>query len=79
MCFTETHLDDTVLVSDILLSQTFDIFRKDRNCHGGGILVYLNERVAELEVFRTNVFGLKLNKRVSCTYLEYSIVLKLLF
>ena len=68
LCFTETHLDDTVLASDIQLSQSFDIFRKDRNCHGGGILVYLNknlayERVAELEVFWDECIWFKIKQK----------------
>lgn len=68
LCFTETHLDDTVLSSDIQLSQSFNIFRKDRNCHGGGILVYLNknlayERVAELEIFWDECIWFKIKQK----------------
>ena len=38
---TESHLDDNVLDDDI----TFDgyyTFRKERNCFGGGVLVYVS-------------------------------------
>lgn len=68
LCFTETHLDDTVLSSDIHLAQSFDILRKDRNCHGGGILVYLNknlayERIAELEVLWNECIWFKIKQK----------------
>lgn len=43
LCFTETHLDDSVTDEAVYLSLNFDVpYRKDRSCHGGGILVYIN-------------------------------------
>lgn len=39
LCFTETHLDSKVCDSDILLYGYGTIFRRDRNSHGGGILI----------------------------------------
>lgn len=40
LCFTtETHLDDTVS-NDCLSLDGFDtIYRKDRNCYGGGVMI----------------------------------------
>ena len=55
-------------MSSDILSKTFDTFRKDRTCHGGGILVYLNknlayERVAELEAFWEECIWLKIKQK----------------
>ena len=36
LCGTESHLDETILNSEIF-PQNFNIFRKDRNIHGGGM------------------------------------------
>jgi exonuclease III len=57
ICFTETHLDNSVTTEYILLDCKFDEpYRKDRNNHGGGILIYLNnnvvsERLPALEIY----------------------------
>jgi alpha-acetolactate decarboxylase len=38
------HLDNTVLSRDIQIQGYHeDILRKDRNCFGGGVLVYISE------------------------------------
>ena len=38
--FTETHLNNQIIDDDIAISG-FDVpFRKDRNSHGGGIIMY---------------------------------------
>lgn len=43
ICITESHLDDKVLDDDIKLDGYYDKpFRKDRNCFGGGVLVYVS-------------------------------------
>ena len=56
MCFTETHLDNTILDSDQLVD-THDstIFRHDLTAHSGGLLVYVSnsflfERRHDLEL-----------------------------
>ena len=55
ICFTETHLNESITQENLFLSDSFDEpYRKDRTNHGGGILVYLNKdlahsRVADLE------------------------------
>jgi hypothetical protein len=44
MTFVVCHLDDTVLSRDIQIQGYHDnILRKDRNCFGGGVLVYISE------------------------------------
>lgn len=45
LCITETHLDDNITFSDLLLDNYAQPFRKDRNCMGGGILVYCNDNL----------------------------------
>jgi hypothetical protein len=43
ICITESHLDDKELDDDIKLDGYYDKpFRKDRNCFGGGVLVYVS-------------------------------------
>jgi hypothetical protein len=43
ICITESHLDDKVLDDDIKLDGYYNKpFRKDRNCFGGGVLVYVS-------------------------------------
>ena len=57
LCFTESHLDNSVDNSNILLTNEFSVpYRKDRTNHGGGILVYINnnllhKRRPDLEIF----------------------------
>jgi hypothetical protein len=66
VCFTETHLDDFVTDEHLFLSDSLNsFFRKDRTCHGGGILVYLSdnivyERVPVLEVFCNESIWIKI-------------------
>ena len=57
LCFSETHLDHQVPVSDLFLCNAYDEpYRKDRTNHGGGLLLYLNSELAhsrrlDLEVY----------------------------
>ena len=57
LCFTESHVDNSVDNANILLTNEFSIpYRKDRTNHGGGILVYINnnllhKRRPDLEIF----------------------------
>ena len=57
LCFTETHLDFTVPIHTILLSDTYDTpYREDRTNHGGGILTYVSNQIIhkhrpDLEIF----------------------------
>ena len=46
ICVTESHLDHNISDSDITLDGFSDfLFRKDRNCFGGGILVYSSQGI----------------------------------
>lgn len=69
LCFTETLLDDNILTNDIVLLETFaSPYRKDRNCHGGGILIYPNnnlvhERMVELENFWDECIWIKVKQK----------------
>ena len=58
LCFTESHLDNSVDNANFLLTNAFAIpYRKDRTYHVGGILDYidnnlLHKRKSDLEIFR---------------------------
>ena len=41
LCFTETHLDDTVDISELALESYEIPYRLDRTNYGGGVLVYV--------------------------------------
>ena len=45
LCITESHLDDSVSNQDIAIEGFSEIFRKDRNCFGGGVLVYVSKDI----------------------------------
>jgi hypothetical protein len=50
-----SHLDDTVLSRDIQIQGYHDnILRKDRNCFGGGVLVYISETISVNVIFLQN-------------------------
>ena len=57
MCFSETHLDITVSSESLGISDCYsNPYRKDRNSHGGGLLMYINTSLAhkrrpDLEIF----------------------------
>ena len=56
LCFTETHLDINIQTDFLHIPDYSEPYRKDRNCHGGGILMYLNSELVhnsktELEVY----------------------------
>ena len=74
LCFTETHLDQSINNEDIMLSSKFGIpNRKDRTNPGGGILTYINNsllhsRVDELDFFVQSQSGYKSKQNQSCIY-----------
>ena len=57
LCFSETHLDLTVSPETLSISNCFsNPYRKDRNMHGGGLLMYINSNLVQrrrqdLEIF----------------------------
>ena len=42
LCGTESHLDETILNSE-LFPQNFNVFRNDRNIHGGGVFIMVKD------------------------------------
>ena len=46
ICITESHLDNNILMEDITIPgyHTYP-FRNDRNCFGGGVLVYIADNL----------------------------------
>ena len=46
LCFTETHLDASILDQNVSFEGFDTIFRKDRNSFGGGILVYISNSLS---------------------------------
>ena len=41
---SETKIDETILNQQYMING-YKLFRRDRNCHGGGILCYINENI----------------------------------
>ena len=67
LAFTETHLDGNVCNDDILIENYDKPYRKDRTCHGGGLLIYINsnlahERIDVLEIFWDESIWIKLKQ-----------------
>ena len=51
--FTETHLDGNILTAILSIDEFNEPYRKDRNCHGAGILVYTSNTI--LSTSRVNL------------------------
>ena len=57
VCFSETHLDQNISSELLSITNYFSAtYRKDRNMHGGGLLLYINSslvhrRRPDLEIF----------------------------
>ena len=54
LSLTETHLDANILDRDLAFAGLSTIFRKDRNCFGDGVMLYVSDslkamRRSELE------------------------------
>ena len=66
LCFTETHLNSMVSSQSLHLSNKFsEPYRKDRTNHGGGLLVYvsnklIHSRVQNLELFCNESIWIKI-------------------
>ena len=50
VCLTETHIDDTINSRSILNRDDLIFFRKDRNIHGGGVLIAINNHLQSEEI-----------------------------
>lgn len=55
LCFTETHLDCNVTNESLMLDGFKTIYRKDRNCFRGGVMIYLSHllRAIRRPIFET--------------------------
>ena len=66
ICVSETHLDENVNTTDLLIDGFYpNPFRKDRNAHGGGLMVYVSDKLfvkrqPHLEVNGTEMIWLQL-------------------
>ena len=70
LCFTETHLDINIQTDFLHIPDYSEPYRKDRNCHGGGILMYLiselvHNRKTELEIYWDESIWAKLKVKKS--------------
>ena len=45
LCFSETHLDQNIEMSEVFIDGFNEPFRKDRNSSGGGVLIYLSNHL----------------------------------
>jgi hypothetical protein len=45
ICLTETHLDKDVNTGELLDTAAFEVYRKDRNVHGGGVLIAIKKYI----------------------------------
>jgi exonuclease III len=54
LCLNETKIDESVSDADISIPN-FDIYRRDRNKHGGGVLIYVSSRINSTYVKTINL------------------------
>ena len=47
ICLTETHLDNSVHSGELLDSNTYNVYRKDRNIYGGGVLIAVKSNIVQ--------------------------------
>ena len=64
LCFSETHLDESIDSSSLVLEGFGLPIRKDRSQHGGGVMIYISDllvskRRTDLEDRISKPFGLK--------------------
>jgi hypothetical protein len=84
ICLTETWLCDEVLDSELLAPDKFNIFRKDRDSNGGGVLIATdlnlrprrrqdlepaNPGLVDFVVVELNLYSLKEKSAIVCLYI----------
>ena len=78
---SETKIDDSFPKGQFQMKGFSDPFRVDRNCHGGGILLYAREdipvKLLSVEPLPTECFFVEINLRkrkwlVCCSYNPHS-------
>ena len=66
ICVSETHLDENVNTTDLVIDGFYpNPFRKDRNAHGGGLMIYVSDKLfvkrqPHLEINGTEMIWLQL-------------------
>ena len=50
ICLTETHIDDTIPSKNVIQDDNKIVFRRDRNIHGGGVLIAVEESLRPTQV-----------------------------
>ena len=77
LMISETKIDDSFPIGQFQIKGFSDPFRVDRNCHGGGILLYAREdipvKLLSVEPLPTECFFVEINLRkrkwlVCCSY-----------
>lgn len=64
LCFTETHLSSEISTAEIFSDTDFNVYRKDRNIHGGGVLIAIKKHIPHSIIDITSdaeVIGIKLH------------------
>jgi hypothetical protein len=56
LCLNETKIDENIKDVDIAMPG-FSIFRRDRNKHGGGVLIYVSSSLNSCKVKNINLLG----------------------
>ena len=77
ICISETWLDDTIDDSDVIIPG-YQLFRRDRNRHGGGVAIYIKDvlpvkEISELKIEGIEIVGIEIkfqtkNFIVACCY-----------
>ena len=76
LCFTESHLSEDISTESLLLDNFSVPFRNDRNNRGGGIFVYINnkilcERMTELVICWDECLWLKIIQKQATFFTWY--------
>jgi len=80
ICLTETHIDDTISSHCLIPDTNKTIFRRDRDIHGGGVLIAVdgNLQPSELKIkTKEEIIVVKINNKILlCCYYRPHIYLK---
>lgn len=73
LCFTESHLDNSITDETIQLENFTTAYRKDGTCHSGGILIYISDhlistRKHELENYLPESIWVELKIKIQTFY-----------
>ena len=78
LCFTETHLNNVITTEDLKLLEYDTMYRKDRNEHGGGVMIYISNDVKSrrryefepnnIECIWTEISSIQNNIFLCCIY-----------